>query len=149
MSRIKEFLGIGIDKTLSSVKDVITTFVPDKGLQQKLNAEIEKQAREVKIKEMEYANKAFDAEVRDRASAREMYKQSIESDDVFIRRFPMLLASATLLLAGVLLIGMLFIPLPETNRDIINISLGTLLGGGLGTVIQFFFGSSYEKKHKQ
>ncbi len=37
---IKELLSGSIDKTLSSVKDVITTFVQDKALQQKLNAEL-------------------------------------------------------------------------------------------------------------
>jgi hypothetical protein len=149
MSKIREFLGIGIDKTLDSVKNVITTFVPDKGLQQQINAEIDRQANELKLKQLEVAEKAMEAEVADKASAREMYKESIKSDDVFIRRFPMILAASTLALSGILLIGMLFMPVPDTNRDIINISLGTLLGGGLGTIIQFFFGSSYEKKHKQ
>ncbi len=149
MSKIRDFLGIGIDKTLDSVKNVITTFVPDKGLQQQINAEIDRQANELKLKQLEVAEKAMEAEVADKASAREMYKESIKSDDVFIRRFPMILAASTLALSGILLIGMLFMPVPDTNRDIINISLGTLLGGGLGTIIQFFFGSSYEKKHKQ
>lgn len=147
--KIKELLGIGIDKTLDSVKNVITTFVKDKGLQQQLNAELDRQVHELKLKQIEYAEKAMEAEVADRASARDMYKESIKSDDVFIRRFPMLLALSIFVLTAVILIGLLFFEVPDTNRDILNISMGTLVGGGVVAVINFFFGSSYEKKHKE
>ena len=146
---IKDILGLGIDKTLDSVKSVITTFVPDKGLQQQINAEIDRQAHEIKIKQIELSSDILKAEVADRASARDMYKESIKSEDVFIRRFPMMLAFSILALAGLLLVGMLFFPIPEANRDIINISIGSLLGGGVVAVVNFYFGSSYEKKHKQ
>lgn len=149
MFKLKELLGVGIDKTLDSVKSVITTFVADKGLQQQLNAEIDKQVHELKLKEMEYADSAIKAEVADKANARDMYKASIMSDDVFVRRFPMFLALLTIILVGTLLIGLLFVAVPETNRDIINLSVGTLLGGGAVTIYQFFFGSSYDKKHKE
>jgi len=146
---IKDILGLGIDKTLDSVKSVITTFVADKGLQQQINAEIDKHAHEIKLRQLDLAKEALQAEVADKASARDMYKESIKSDDIFIRRFPMMLAFSTVALAALLLIGMLFIAVPESNRDILNISIGSLLGGGLISVIQFYFGSSYENKHKQ
>ncbi len=146
--KILDFFSGGIDKTLKSVKDIVTTFVPDKGLQQQINAEIDKQAHDIKLKQMEHADKVIDAELQDRVDARKMYTESIKSNDVFIRRFPMLLAGSVLILAGIILVGMLFMEIPNANRDIINISLGSLLGSGVVSVINFFFGSSYEDKHK-
>jgi hypothetical protein len=149
MSKIKEILGVSLDKTLNSVKSVITTFVADKGLQQQLNAEIDRQAHEIRLKQLDVVEKAMQAEVADRANARDMYRDTTKSDDVFIRRFPMFLAFGALFLSATMLIAMLFVQVPDTNRDIINISLGTLLGGSLGAVFNFFFGSSYDDKHKK
>ena len=146
---IKDILSGGIDKTLTSVKNVITTFVPDKGLQQQINAEIERQATEVKLKQLELMETAIKAEVDDRADARQLYRESIKSDDVFIRRFPMILAATITALSGLILIGLIFFKIPDSNRDILNISLGTLIGGGVVAVINFYFGSSYERKHKE
>jgi len=149
MLKIRNLFSSSIDKTLDSVKSIITTFVPDKNLQQKINAEIDRMSHDIKVKQLNLAEKAMQAEVADKASARDMYRESIKSDDVFIRRFPMILAFSTVGLAAVLLVGMLFIEIPDSNRDILNISIGSLLGGGLTSVIQFYFGSSYENKHKQ
>jgi len=146
---VKDILSAGIDKTLSSVKNVITTFIPDKGLQQQINAELERQATEVKLKQLELMETAIKAEVDDRVDARQLYRDSIKSDDIFIRRFPMILAATITILSGLILIGLIFFKIPDSNRDILNISLGTLIGGGLVAVINFYFGSSYERKHKE
>lgn len=146
---IKDILSGGIDKTLTSVKNVITTFVPDKGLQQQINAEIERQATEVKLKQLELIETTIKAEVDDRADARQLYRDSIKNDDAFIRRFPMILAATITLLSGLILIGLIFFKIPDSNRDILNISLGTLIGGGLVAVINFYFGSSYERKQRE
>lgn len=146
---IKELLTGGIDSTLNSIKNVITTFIPDKGLQQQINAEIDRQATEVKLKQLELMETTIKAEVDDRADARQLYRDSIKSDDIFIRRFPMLLAATITVLSGLILIGLIFFQIPDSNRDILNISLGSLIGGGLVAVINFYFGSSYERKHKE
>lgn len=43
---------------------------------------------------------------------------------------------------GVLsIIGLFFIDIPEKNRDLINIALGTVIGWG-GSVISFYFGDT-------
>ncbi len=146
--KILDFFSGGLDKTIKSVKDIVTTFVPDKGLQQQINAEIDKQAHEIKLRQMEHADKLIEAELTDRIDARKMFTASINNNDSFIRRFPMILASGVLTLSAIILIGMLFMEIPNTNRDIINISLGSLLGSGVVSVINFFFGSSYEDKHR-
>jgi len=146
---LKDFLSGSIDKTLSSVKDVITTFVQDKALQQKLNDEIDKRAHELKLRQLDFDEEAMKTEAADRANAREMYKESIKNDDVFVRRFPMILAASILGISGLILVALIFFKIPDTNRDILNISLGTLIGGGVVAVINFYFGSSYERKHKE
>jgi len=143
---IKELLTDGIDKTLSSVKNVITTFVQDKGLQQQINAEIEKQAHELKLKQLELMGNTIQAEVNDRADARAMYRESIKSDDRFIRRFPMVLAASIMGVSALILLALIFFEIPNTNRDILNISLGTLIGGSVTAIVNFYFGSSYVEK---
>lgn len=95
MSKIAEILGAGIGEILTGAKGIVTTFVKDKGLEQQINAEMERSAAEIKLKHLDYAEKALQAEVDDRANAREMYKASIISDDIFVRRFPMMLAADT------------------------------------------------------
>jgi len=42
---------------------------------------------------------------------------------------------------------LVFVQLPETNKDIVNISLGTLLGMAV-TVVSYFFGSSKSSADK-
>lgn len=143
---LKDLLGDSIDKTLTSVKNVITTFVQDKGLQQQINAEIEKQAHEIKLKQLELAEEALKAETADRANAREMYRDSIKSQDVFVRRFPMILAASVLGISAIILTALVFVKIPDTNRDILNISLGTLIGGSVTAIVNFYFGSSYVEK---
>jgi len=42
---------------------------------------------------------------------------------------------------GVLsIIGLFFIDIPDKNRDLINIALGTVIGWG-GSVVSFYFGN--------
>jgi hypothetical protein len=151
---LKEIFSFGIDKALDSAKGLVTTFVKDKGLQQEINAELEKNLQALKLKEHEYKGQLLNAEVSDRANARKMNISTSKNNDVVIRRFPVFLASAVLLLSGILLVAMLFVPIPEANRDILNIAFGTLMGGGLSTVLNFYFGSSYvnddnEKEEKR
>lgn len=60
---------------------------------------------------------------------------------------------AVLSLLGCLtLIGLLQVhPVPEQNKDILNIAIGFLFGSCLSPVFQFFFGSSKtetDKNHK-
>jgi len=144
-----KIFGLGIDKVLDSAKGVITTFVTDKNLQQKLTAEIEAHSHELKLKSAVYETEALKGEISDKADARVMNIASIQSTDVVVRRFPIFLAGGVLLTCAIVIIAMLFFPIPQDNRDIINISFGSLLGGGLSTILGFYFGSSYTKDKKE
>jgi multisubunit Na+/H+ antiporter MnhB subunit len=42
---------------------------------------------------------------------------------------------------------LVFIPLPQDNKDIVNIALGTILGMAV-TVVSYFFGSSKSSSDK-
>jgi len=49
---------------------------------------------------------------------------------------------------GVLsIIGLFFIEIPEKNRDLVNIALGTVIGWG-GAVVSFYFGNS-DQSHRE
>ena len=39
------------------------------------------------------------------------------------------------------IIGLFFIDIPEKNRDLVNIALGSIIGWG-GAVVSFYFGNS-------
>lgn len=57
---------------------------------------------------------------------------------------------AVITLVGCLsLVGMMQVhPLPEKNKDILNIAIGFLFGSCLSPVFQFFFGSSKTESDK-
>lgn len=67
-------------------------------------------------------------------------KDSKETFMYFLGGF-VILASATVI--GLLI----FYPLPESNKDIVNIALGTLLGMAV-TVVGYFYGSSKSSSDK-
>lgn len=148
MSKLSDIVGGSIAEVLTGAKSVITTFVKDKGLEQQINSELEKQANQIALKKLELAEKAMQSEVADRADARSMYKQSMVSNDIFVRRFPMFLAIVLGGAAVLLTLMLLFVPIPDTNRDILNFASGTMWGI-VSTVATFYFGSSYEGKHSK
>lgn len=49
--------------------------------------------------------------------------------------------------SGIILYTMIYHPLPEFNKDIVNIALGALLTMA-GTVVNYFFGSSKSSADK-
>lgn len=147
MSKLKDLIGNGISEVLDSAKGVVTTFIKDRGLEQQINAEIDKRAHEIKLRQMDMAEHDMDVKAADRADARSMYKSSIVSTDKFVRRFPMYLAIVLGGTAVILTLMLMFFPIPDQNRDILNFASGTMWGI-VSTVSTFFFGSSYENKHK-
>lgn len=48
----------------------------------------------------------------------------------------------------VVIITMLYKEVPQGNRDTINLVVGTLLGGALGGVVGYYFGSSKNEADK-
>lgn len=143
--KITDFFGNTISEVLDSAKGIVTTFVKDKGLEQQITAELDKRVYELKQRQIDLLVEQMKADNADRADARSMTKDIIKSDDKFVRRFPMIFAAGILLVAVVMVLVMLFVAIPNDNRDIINFAIGSILGC-LGTIATFFFGSSYYGK---
>lgn len=89
----------------------------------------------------------MELEVEDRVDARSMYKESIKSNDIFVRRFPMYFAIGVIVVVVIMISTMLFWEIPNGNRDILNFSIGSVLAT-LCTIATFYFGSSYSKKYE-
>lgn len=147
MSKLSEIIGNGIAETLRSAKEVVTTFVQDKGLQQQIDAELSQRAHELTMRQIEFAEKQTQAANDDRADARAMYKATANNSDRFVRRFPMYLATIVGGSAVLIVVFLFFFPTPDTNRDILNFATGTMLGT-LSTIVTFYFGSSYDDKNR-
>ena len=52
-----------------------------------------------------------------------------------------ILAGAVILIAATCVFLLLFVPIPELNKDMVNIALGTMLGMAV-TIVNYYFGSS-------
>lgn len=89
----------------------------------------------------------------DRASARDMQKAALASDDIVAKRFIYIYASVLTLLTFVFIFWAAFVHKPTGADDpslrIIDTVLGFLLGVSLSAIIQYFFGSSAGSKAKQ
>lgn len=62
-------------------------------------------------------------------------------------RFMYILGGAIVALSFIILVLLVFNPLPTDNKDIVNIALGTFLGMAV-TVVSYFFGSSKSSADK-
>jgi drug/metabolite transporter (DMT)-like permease len=59
-----------------------------------------------------------------------------------LKNIPMLIIAGFVVIGFFsLLILLIFIAIPETNKDILNLTIGALLGS-FATVVQYWFGSS-------
>ena len=61
----------------------------------------------------------------------------------------------TYILSGLITVGffgllgtLIFVGVPEQNKDLLNISVGALIGAFTGGVVGYFFGSSSGSKEK-
>jgi hypothetical protein len=88
----------------------------------------------------------------DRASAREMQKAALASDDPFAKRFIYYYATGLSLLTFIFIFWAAFMHDYTKGDDairVIDTVLGFLLGVSLSAIIQFFFGSSAGSKSKE
>jgi hypothetical protein len=88
----------------------------------------------------------------DRASARELQKATLASDDRFAQRFIYYYATGLSLLTFIFIFWAAFIHDYTKGNDairVIDTVLGFLLGVSLSAIIQFFFGSSAGSRSKE
>ena len=87
-------------------------------------------------------------DVENTRDARDMQKIALQQDDLFSKRFIYYYAIIISLSAIALIFMMFFIEIPEDNKRIVDMTIGILIGTGLVSVINFFFGSSSGSKEK-
>lgn len=78
----------------------------------------------------------------DMHSARDMQKTALNQSDKFSKRFIYYLALAFIFFSMAIVFMLFFVEVPEENQRILDMALGIVIGTGLVSVINFFFGSS-------
>lgn len=84
----------------------------------------------------------------DKASAREMQKTALAQEDLFSKRFVYYFAILIFSFSALVIAMLFFVSIPEENQRIVDMAIGIVVGTGLVSVIQFFFGSSKGSKDK-
>lgn len=132
---------IGMEALLGIGGKLIDRLVPDPAQKAEAQLKLAEMAQNGELKE-------FELEVQDRDSARKMQIAALEQDDIFSKRFVLYLA-AFWSIAAVVYIGFVtFGHIPEENTRFADTILGFLLGTVVGTILNFFFGSSKSSKDK-
>jgi hypothetical protein len=92
--------------------------------------------------------KQFEAEAKDRDSARQMQTVALQQEDKFAKHFIYWYAWFWSVGTTVYFFSVTFLEMPAGGRDFANIILGFLLGTAVATIISFFYGSSKSSKDK-
>jgi hypothetical protein len=92
--------------------------------------------------------KQFEAEARDRDSARQMQTVALQQEDKFAKHFIYWYAWFWSVGTTIYFFSVTFLTMPDGGRDFANIILGFLLGTAVATIISFFYGSSKSSKDK-
>tara|TARA_R110000796_G_scaffold202062_1_gene318317 strand:+ start:440 stop:949 length:510 start_codon:yes stop_codon:yes gene_type:complete len=94
------------------------------------------------------AFRLIEMDYEDRAHARDLQKVALQQDDLFSKRFIYYLTIGIIGFSMVIVGMLFFLEIPETNRDVVNLILGVLVGTGLTGVFNYFYGSSQGSKDK-
>jgi|10_taG_2_1085330.scaffolds.fasta_scaffold40421_5 hypothetical protein len=85
---------------------------------------------------------------KDKESARDMQKEALAQEDLFSKRFVYYFATLIFLFSATIITLLFFVEIPQENKRIVDMAIGIIVGTGLISVIQFFFGSSKGSKDK-
>lgn len=99
----------------------------------------EQKAEAIKLIELDYA---------DRANAREMQIIALQQNDKFSKRFVYYFAIGIAFFSMALIFLLFFVDIPDDNKRVVDMLLGVVIGTGLISVINFFYGSSQGSKTK-
>ena len=98
--------------------------------------------------DLETLFKLTELDMQDRSDARSMQEIALQQSDIFSKRFVYYLSIGLFSFAAIIIILLLFIEIPESNKDVVNFILGIVVGTGLTGMFQYFFGSSKGSKDK-
>lgn len=132
---------------LKTLLNVGGEFVPG-GTALKKIAETIKTSSDLQKEEKTLLLTLLELDVIDRNKARDMQIAALSQNDPFAKRFIYYFAIGISGFSMVIVLLLFFIEIPESNQRIIDMILGVIIGSGLISVINFFFGSSKGSKDK-
>jgi len=97
---------------------------------------------EFKLKAEEFRIEAKKIEAEDRANARELQKSALDQGDKFSKRFIYYLALGVFGFTCIVVLLLFFVPVPESNQRVVDMVLGVIVGSGLISVLNYFYGAS-------
>lgn len=127
---------------ISSITEGIDSLITNKEEREQLRQLAVKQVQDYNIKLIELANMVEVEYIKDTQSARVMQQSALQQEDKFSKRFVYYLSIGLIGAALAFDFTLLFANIPDDNRDMINMALGTLNSLGFASVVSFFLGSS-------
>ena len=101
---------------------------------------------EVELRNLDF--KQLELEMENTNSARDMQKTALNQEDTFSKRFVYYYAIVMTVFTFSYIIAITFVPIPESSVRFADTVLGFLLGVGLASIINYFYGSSSGSKSK-
>ena len=127
---------------IGSITEGIDSLITNKEERLALQMQIDKQLQDYTTKLTELANTLEVEYVKDVQSARVMQQSALQQEDIFSKRFVYYLSIGLIGAALLFDFTLFFANIPDDNRDMINMALGTLNSLGFASVVSFFLGSS-------
>lgn len=150
MSIVSGLISKGMPKVADAVIEKGVDYVQEKmGVTLKPEEEMtDEDVKCIKERAMQHEEFMTEAEMKDRADARDMQEKAMQSEDPMVRRFIYYFAWFWSGISAAYFFAVTFISLPEGARDFANIILGFLLGTAVAAILQFFYGSSKGSQDK-
>lgn len=149
-SIVSGLIANGLPKIADAVIDKGVDYVQDKlGVELKTEGQA-KPEDYARLKEAAMKHEEFmvDAEVKDRANARDMAKHAMSSSDPFVRRFTYYFITVWSLFAIVYIPFITFGYIPPENTRFADTILGFMLGTVMASMFSFLLGSSFGSRQK-
>ena len=97
---------------------------------------------------MKHEEFLVDAEIKDKANARDMAKAAMQSNDPFVRRFTYYFITVWSVFAMVYIPLITFSNIPDSNVRFADTILGFMLGTVMASMFSFLLGSSFGSRLK-
>lgn len=149
-SIVSGLISNGLPKLADAVMDKGVEYVEEKtGLKLKPEGDATPEDY-AKLKEAAMKHEEFlvDAEIKDKANARDMAKAAMQSNDPFVRRFTYYFITVWSVFAMVYIPLITFSNIPDSNVRFADTILGFMLGTVMASMFSFLLGSSFGSRLK-
>jgi len=144
----KEIINSFGSNIITSIGDTVAKFVTTDKDKKELEYKLNELTLDFKIKLIK-ADLEIEAENTKRVNnAIEMQKTALNQGDLFSKRFLYYFTFAIFGFVGLFDLCLIFVNIPPSNKEIVNVLCGALNSSVLVAVINFFFGSSISSKEK-